>query len=155
MQTFTEQFHINEKHVLVNQILFLCLYISEYHFLQCFRTLFNIFWKNMFVMNFSFLTDSPKPSTLIMVKIQKCGKSFFWWCSLIKKVCEQTCAFNFYKYGFCVSAWSTDEAFESYMLCLHITNFLISFLMYIYIVFKIFAKNSSKIFSHLQRWLNI
>ena len=38
------------------------LYISRYHFLQLFRTSFNIIWTKIFVTNFLFLTDSPNPS---------------------------------------------------------------------------------------------
>ena len=39
----------------------LLLYISRYHFLQLFKTSFNIIWKKIFATNFASLTNSPKP----------------------------------------------------------------------------------------------
>ena len=57
--------------------------ISRYHFLQLFRTSFNIFWKKIFVLHFPFLTDSPKPPTcpLNSQNLLSVAK-FFCWCSL-------------------------------------------------------------------------
>ena len=39
--------------------------------------IFNIYWKKIFVMNFHFLTDSPKP-TILLLGVTK----VFCWCSL-------------------------------------------------------------------------
>ena len=39
--------------------------------------IFNIYWKNIFITNFHFLTDTPKPTTLLL-RVTK----VFCWCSL-------------------------------------------------------------------------
>ena len=40
--------------------------------------IFNIYWKKIFVMNFHFITDSPKPTTLLHHSLAET----FCWCSL-------------------------------------------------------------------------
>ena len=60
--------------------------VCQYHYFLLFYItseftsadiIFNIYWKKIFIMNFDFLTDSPKPTTLLlsMTKV-------FCWCSL-------------------------------------------------------------------------
>ena len=60
---------------LVCQFLYFLLFYISSEFTS--DIIFNIYWKHIFITNFYFLTDSPKPTTLLlrMTKV-------FCWCSL-------------------------------------------------------------------------
>ena len=61
---------------LVCQFLYFFLFYLASEFISA-DTIFNIYWKKIFIRNFRFLTDSPKPTTLIL-SVTK----VFCWCSL-------------------------------------------------------------------------
>ena len=62
--------------VLLFVVVLISLCICRYHFLKLFRTSFNI-RKKIFVMNFSFLTDSPNPPALPTAEIRWAWQKFF------------------------------------------------------------------------------
>ena len=61
---------------LVCQFLYFLLFYIASEFISA-DIIFNIYWKKIFITNFHFLTDSPKPTTLL-VRVTK----VFCWCSL-------------------------------------------------------------------------
>ena len=61
---------------LVCQFLYFLLFYIVSEFTSA-DIIFNIYWKRIFVINFHFLTDSPKPITLLL-SVTK----VFCWCSL-------------------------------------------------------------------------
>ena len=71
---------------------------------------------------------------------------------LIKEVCEQTAAFNYYKYGYFLHDQEKMSSKRLYALFTMIANSLVSFFN---LLFSKCVKNSSNILNFLQSWLKM